>query len=395
MADTRTQRPATTAAVLGAGYAGVSVAKAIRRRDRSGMRVVLVDRAPVHVLRTELYQVDEIAAAASTDGRKWALPIAKVLASSRIEFRQGTVTKIDLPNRRVELADGELGFDFLAICLGSVPSYFGIPGAREHAQEVYSLSGAQRLGAAMVEAEKASARAPGALRPEIVVAGGGSTGTEVAAEIATANWTRICGTSVPDPHVTLLTGPTALLEGFSPALRRRSRELLERAGVEIREDSAVVRVDTDRLTLSDGTVVPFRLCVWCAGVEAPPVVAGLPIAHGKGKRIRVNSNLEVPQFPGVFGVGDVIEYQNPGTGVLVPATAQAALAEAPVAGYNLVARSRGEPMREFTYHERGVIISVGLRRAAGAVGRLTLWGRPAAILKDLVEATYARAAERA
>ena len=78
----------------------------------------------------------------------------------------------------------------------------------------------------------------------------------------------------------------------------------------------------------------------------------------------------------------------------VPGTAQAALAGAPVAGQNIVARHRGKGLKPFVYRERGVIISTGISKAAGRIGRVTLWGRPAALLKSLVEAEYSLAAER-
>ncbi len=385
--------PRARALILGAGYAGLSVAKRVHRYAGSRIQVTLVDEHPVHVLRTELYQVDRIAESV-TNPRSWALPIAEVLSSRQADFHQGTVTRIDLHRGVVGFADHELEYDYLAICLGSVPSYFGIRGARENAQEVYSLTGAERLAAKMVVLERAAAAQPGQPPPRVVVVGGASTGTEVAAEIATARWSRIAGTKAPAPKVTLLSGPVPLLQGFPEAVRRHAQDLLINAGVVIRENLSVTRVDATQLALSDGSTLEFDACVWCAGVEAPPVVAALPGPHGRGKRLQVTPYLELPEHLGVFGVGDVIEYVDPETKVLVPGTAQAALAEAPVAGYNLAARHLGRPLKAFVYREKGVIISLGISRAAGRVGRLTLWGRPAFVLKSLVEAEYARAAER-
>jgi NADH:ubiquinone reductase (H+-translocating) len=393
MSSTPSKNPVPQAVILGAGYAGLSVAKTIHRHAGSRIQVVLVDRSPEHVLRTELYQVDEMAIAGK-DRRQWALPIAEVLDGRTAKFVQGTVTGINLSSKTVRLENGTVPFDYLVICLGSVPSYFGIPGAKELAREVYSLDGAERLAAQLVEVERSAAKVTWSPRPNVVVAGGGSTGAEVAAEVATADWKGIADPAAPAPRVTLLTGPMPLLQGFPEPIIRHSRDLLEKSGIEIREDTPVVRVDPGQLTLKDGSTVDFDVCVWCAGLEAPPVVALLPVEHGHGKRLKVTPNLELPENPGVFAVGDVIDYANPGSGVLVPGTAQAALSGAPIAGYNVVARHLGKRLKRFSYHEKGVIISLGLGKGAGRAGPVSLWGRPAYVLKSLVEAEYSLAVER-
>lgn len=103
----------------------------------------------------------------------------------------------------------------------------------------------------------------------------------------------------------------------------------------------------------------------------------------------MTEHLELPGHPGVFGVGDVIEYEDPQTKLLVPGTAQAAIAEATVVGRNIIARQRGKPLEPFLYRERASLVSVGVGRAAGSLRSVTLWGRPAALLKALVEKEYA------
>jgi NADH:ubiquinone reductase (H+-translocating) len=393
MQSTPSSTPIPRAVILGAGYAGLSVAKTIRRHAGHRIQVVLVDRSPHHVLRTELYEVDDMALARG-NRRQWAVPMAEVLDGLMPGFVQGSVTGIDLSSKTVRVETGTVPFDYLVICLGSVPSYFGVPGAKELAQEVYSLEGAERLADQLVEVERKAAKTPGAPGPRVVVVGGGSTGTEVAAEIATADWKTITAAAAPVPQVTLLTGPTPLLMGFPEPIIRHSRNLLQKSGIDVRENTPVVRVDPARLTLKDGSTVDFDLCVWCAGVEAPPVVAQLPVEHGHGKRLKVTPNLELPDHPGVFAVGDVIDYANPDTGVLVPGTAQAALAGAPIAGYNVFARHLGKRLKRFSYHEKGVIISLGIGKAVGRAGPISLWGRPAYVIKSLVEAEYSLAVER-
>ena len=388
-----TPEEAPPVVVLGAGYAGLTVAHEIYRRSKGSIPVTLVDRHPVHVLRTELYEVGRLAVADASASR-WTVPLDRVFGRTSVRFREGSVTGIDLAAQTVHLESGDIRFRALAVCLGSVAAYYGVPGAPENTHQVYGLHAAQTFAEALRGVEATSDQRPGERRPRVVVVGGGSTGTELAAEIATADWDEITGARTRPPDVLLLTGSLPFLAGLSPALVAHARTTLRKVGVAIVHGWNVVRVDPGRVTLEDGTVLAADLVVWCAGLEAPPVVRALAVPHGKGGRVAVEPTLEVPGHPGVFGVGDVIEYRDPDTGMLVPGTAQAAVAEARAAGANLVARVTGAPLAPFHYHERGVFLSLGLGRGAGTVRRVTVWGSPAALLKRAVQREYSRAVER-
>ena len=381
------------AVVLGAGYAGLAVAQELHRRSRGKIPVLLVDRNPVHVLRTELYEVGKLAATGE-DTDPWVVPLAAVLDGTSVEFRQGSVEAIDLDGGKVTLDTGVVPFHALAICLGSDAAYYGVPGAPEWTHQVYRLSGAKKLAAALRAIEKSSATLPGERRPRIVVVGGGSTGTELAAEIATTDWRPIADAHARPPQVYLLCGALPFLAGFSPELIARARRTLERAGVVIVPGLNVTRVESGRLTLEDGSVLACDAALWCAGLEAPTVVRQLPVPHGKAGRVLVEETLELPGRPGVFAVGDVVELKDPRTGGLVPSTAQAALAEARTAARNLAARSNGKPLVPFRYRERGVVVALGPGRAAGTVRSVPIWGSPAALLKRIVQRDYAHAVER-
>lgn len=383
------QEAETPVVVLGGGYAGLTVAHEVHRRGKGQVPVVLIDRHPVHVLRTELYEVGELAGAQG-DVRKWTVPLAKVFERTSVKCREGTVLSIDLDAKVVTLDTGRQPYRALAICLGSVAAYYHVPGAAEHTESVYRLGGAQRLAARLAEVERASEKLAGERRPRVIVVGGGSTGTELAAEIATTDWSQIVGGPARAPEVVLVTGSLPFLAGLPPKLVAHADRLLGEARVAVIRGYNVQSVAPGRLHLEDGTVLANDLVVWCAGREAPPLVRELPVPHGKGGRIAVAPTLEIPGHAGVFAVGDVIEYRDPETGLLVPGTAQAALSEARTAGQNLVAFAQRSAMVPFHYKERGVIVAVGRNTGAGSVRHVTIWGSPAALLKRLVQADYAK-----
>ena len=59
--------------------------------------------------------------------------IKDVINTSRVNFVQDTVKKIDKEGKKVVLETGELSYDYLVVALGSVPETFGISGLKEHA----------------------------------------------------------------------------------------------------------------------------------------------------------------------------------------------------------------------------------------------------------------------
>jgi NADH:ubiquinone reductase (H+-translocating) len=378
--------------VLGAGYAGLAVAQGVARRSRGKVAVVLVDRHPVHVLRTQLYEIGQLARAQG-DPRRWAVPLARVFDRSSVSLQQGEVRAVDLAARTVELDSGRVAYGSLAICLGSVAAYYGVPGAAENTHSVYRLTGAQRLAAAIRDVESRSGSLPPERRARMVIVGGGSTGTELAAEIAGTDWRRIAGATARPPDVVLLSGAMPFLAGFEPRIVARARQVLRRRGVILFEGLNVTRVDPGRISLADGSILAFDVAVWCAGLEAPPAVRALPVPHGRAGRIAVEPTLEVPGFPGAFAVGDVVELVNPETGGPVPQTAAAALAAAEVAARNILARRESRPLEPFRFRERGVVIALGPGSGAGSVRHVTIWGSPAALLKRLVQRDYATSVE--
>ncbi len=167
---------ADRAVVLGAGYAGLRVAHEIRRLSRGSIPVLLIDRSPVHVLRTELYEVGAIAQAERTR-RRFTLPIDELVRRDGIEFRQGAVEGIDLDGRSIDLGTERVPYRSLAICLGNVVAFYGIEGAETFTFQVYRYSGAVRLAEALRELEAGSVGLPPGRRPRVLVIGGGSTGT--------------------------------------------------------------------------------------------------------------------------------------------------------------------------------------------------------------------------
>jgi NADH dehydrogenase len=137
------------------------------------------------------------------------------------------------------------------------------------------------------------------------------------------------------------------------------RKLVER-NVEIHSNCKVTSVTDREVTLSDGTTVTTNTLVWTAGTCPNSLLDTLPCAKQRG-RVLVNEYLEVPEWPGVWALGDCAVVPDRKTGKSHPPTAQHALREGKVAAQNILAAIRGDRKKPFLFSTLGLLAPIGKR----------------------------------
>jgi NADH dehydrogenase len=118
-------------------------------------------------------------------------------------------------------------------------------------------------------------------------------------------------------------------------------------------------VAPDHVLLGDGTSLRSDLTVWAAGVAAPDEVKGWGVPQGKGGRVLVGPDLRVEGSDRIFAVGDIALQP----GEPSPQLAQPALQEGRHAARQIVHLVRGEPTEPFSYHDKGMMATIGRRSA--------------------------------
>ena len=92
--------------VIGGGFGGLQTALSLRKTD---CEVTLVDRQNHHLFQPLLYQV----ATGGLSPSNIAAPLRRVLRKHKnCKTIMAEVTDVDLANKKVILADGELEFDY-------------------------------------------------------------------------------------------------------------------------------------------------------------------------------------------------------------------------------------------------------------------------------------------
>jgi NADH:ubiquinone reductase (H+-translocating) len=401
--------------ILGAGYGGLHVAQRLARLLRNECKAngapwttLIIDRQPHHQLTTELpWLVNNEVADDSLD-----IPLDQLLDGQRTRLLQAEIQSIrlgaDSQPGAIETSVGAIRYSQLVIALGSISNDFGIPGVRSSMHPFLTTEDARDLRLALIRAFEEAARSereqPAAdleelrQRVRVLIVGAGATGVEVAgamAELMAEEWERarrIAGKPdhyrLPKPQITLLDARPMVLAGWSHQTSQSVADALREMGVDLRLNTRIVQVEPGCVQINSGEWIAAGTLVWAGGVRAPKMLeaAGLPV--GAGGRIQVDQFQRVAGHPNIYAVGDSALLLDKTTGRPVPPTADIALRSGETAALALTAALQGRTPERVLRPITRKVISVGRRNGAADLLGVKLKGRPALIIKDLIEWEY-------
>jgi NADH dehydrogenase len=361
--------------IIGGGFGGIYAAVELDRllkRDPT-VEVTVVNRDNFFLFTPMLHEV----AASDLDVTHIVNPVRKLVR--KVGFFDGDVVEVDLERRAVVVAHGadghthRLPYDHLVVALGSVTNFFGLPGLEERALTMKSLGDALALRNRLIALlEEADTECCADVRERLltfVVAGGGFAGVETIAGINdfVREALRYYPNLTEDMIRMVLVHPGGVvLPELSESLGRYAERKLAERGVEIRTATKVAAVTDDTVTLTDGTTLAASTLIWTAGTTPNPLLGTLPCGKERG-RIRVDVHLAVPEWPGVWALGDCALVPDGRTGTFHPPTAQHAIRQGKCVARNIVAELRGREKRPFAFRTIGQLASLGRRTGVAQI----------------------------
>lgn len=365
--------------ILGAGFAGLECAKALKRAP---VRITLVDRQNHHLFQPLLYQV----ATAGLAAPDIAAPIRKVLRRQQnVRVLLDEAVAIHPEDRAVQLKHrGRLAYDHLVVATGATHSYFGHDAWAAHAPGLKSIADAFEIRRRVLMAFEAAEREGDDAAVQewltFVVVGGGPTGVELAGAIAEiAKKTMAADFRAFDPRqtrVVLVEGGERILAAYPPRLSEKAKVQLEQLGVEVRTGQQVSHIDERGVQIGEDATLTARTVLWGAGVAGSPLGDELGVKLGPQRRVPVGPTLQLDASDRVYVVGD-LAWRQERDEAPVPALAPAAAQMGKHAAKNIARAVRGLPAVPFRYLDKGSLATIGRSRAVGQIGRLQLSGLPA------------------
>jgi NADH dehydrogenase len=354
-------------AVLGAGYAGLTLARQLEKRLAESVEIVVVNDRPDHLVQHELHRV--VRRPSLADG----ITVDLADALDRATLRVARVTDIDHEQNVATLDDEEeLSYDVGAVCLGAETAFYDLPGVEEHATPLKRLPDAARIREEYLNLADGD---------RAVIGGAGLSGVQIAGELA-----ALAREEALDREIVLLEQRDDVAPNFPANFQDAVREELEARDVVVRTGEAVERATDDAVEL-DGEELSCGQFVWTGGVRGPDALAG--------ERPPVADTLRLGGA--TFGGGGAARVTD-ADGAAVPASAAAAVREArsvadTIAGIVSHRQEGGadalfEPRPErFRFDAPGWLVSVG-DGAVAQVGPTVFRGAAAKALKTSVGAGY-------
>lgn len=368
--------------ILGGGFAGVECARQLESsfKNNSEVEIIMISEDNFLLFTPMLPQV----ASGIIETRHIVMPIRAICKKTK--FYEGRIKNVDPFGKLVTLwGTGEkrgvsIYYDYLVVALGSETNFFGMADVEKNAYTMKTLNDAVVLRNRVVDMlEQADNETDTILRDSLltfVIVGGGFAGIETAGELldllldARKHYPTI---HKDDIRVIVLEALSMILPGFNEKLADFSKEKMIERGIDIRLRTAVTSFDGTEVTVksldenpknsvneSKISGIRTKTLIWTAGVTPVNTIKRSMFKTDKGKII-VNDFLEVPEFPGVFAIGDCALFMDPQTNRPFAPTAQIAEAEAKIAAHNLNALIKNSEKKKFVYHSKGQMAIIGKR----------------------------------
>jgi len=343
--------------IVGGGFAGLNLAKALSLS--ADFKITVVDRNNYHFFPPLLYQVST----AFIEPSNITYPFRKLFQRyDNIRFYMGSLLQISPELNLVQLDSGTLSYDYLVIAMGTETNFFNNQNVIARALPMKTVEDALTIRNHILLKIEAAVRATSVEDRErlsnIVIAGGGPTGVEMAGMLAEMG-RNIVTKDYPEAtrnagNIYLIDGLPTLLGPMSNKAQQEAYRVLTDLGVNIKLDTLVKDYVDETVVLSNGENIKASTLIWTSGVIGSQINGLSPECVTKGRRLVVDNINRVAKYDNIFAVGD-ISYQtsDPSFPNGHPQLAQVAIQQGKHLAENLRLLERNKKVSPFRYKDRG------------------------------------------
>lgn len=280
--------------VVGGGFGGVKAALELSKRQIG--KVTLISDQPYFLHHATLY-----ATATGKSDEESVIPLNVIFANHpNVEIVHDKIEHLDTTRRLISSKKHGYHYDKLVIALGSVTTFFNIPGLDNHAFGIKSLQEIRQFQDHIHE-EVVKQK----LDKEYFVIGAGPTGVEFAAALSDhleviKDVYRLKNTG---SKVTLVEAAPRILPTMSATASKKVSRALKQQKVRILTNHKVEKLEDDSITI-EGKKYPTTTAIWTSGVTNHPFFKqNHDVFHlAPNGKVKVNPYLEA--LDNVYVIGD-------------------------------------------------------------------------------------------
>ncbi|MFC7523259.1 NAD(P)/FAD-dependent oxidoreductase [Parapedobacter sp. GCM10030251] len=362
--------------IIGGGFGGIEVAKALKNKE---VEVMLLDRNNHHTFQPLLYQV----ATGTLDAPSIAFPLRKMFRKQEnFTFRIADVLGIDAKNKTLDTDIGSISYDYLIIATGATTNFFGNQDIAYNAMPMKNVKEAVNIRSFLLQNIEESLLKTNAEERaaflNFVVVGGGPTGVELSGAIAEIR-NHILAKDYPelkkeDMNVYLVEGLPKILANLSPQASEKAELYLNELGVRVLLNVQVTGYDGDVITFADGNRIKTKTVLWSAGVMGQFPTGINPDIVVRGNRIRVDEECRVVGMQDVYAIGDVAAMITDELPRGHPGVAPVAQQQGRFLAKNIIRMLNGQPTEKFKYFDKGSMATIGRNKAVVDIGKIRFQG---------------------
>jgi NADH dehydrogenase len=353
--------------IIGGGFAGLSLAKKLSN-DRC-FEVIVVDVNNYHFFSPLLYQVST----AFIEPSNISYPFRKLFQGRlNLRFYLGKLTRVIPQTNTVETDNGNLNYDYLVLAMGTETNFFGTENIRQHALPMKTIDDALNIrNHILLRMEEAvhSASLPERRKlANIVIAGGGPTGVEMAGMLAEMSH-KITQKDYPEINrrigaIYLVDGSSELLGSMSKKAQAEAYNVLQELGVKIILNTLVKDYVTDEVLLSNGKKISSATLIWSSGVIAREVNGLSEEVITRGRRILVDEINRVQGYENIFCIGDqCLQTGDKNYPAGHPQLAGVAVEQGKLLAHNIKRLEENKSTTAFTHYHKGAAAIISKYRA--------------------------------
>lgn len=352
--------------IVGGGFGGVKAALELAKHKKN--RITLISDRDDLQYYPALYST----ATGGSHMQSW-IPLNHIFGDiDNVHIIVDPVVSLDKKSKTISTKSGAVHkYGALVLALGSVTTYFGIPGLDDYAYGIKSQDEIDRLKQHLLH----DFSRPHAADSQFLVIGAGPTGVELAASLGAylRHLKKKFGQPGPRMRINLIEAAPRVLPRMSEKTSQAVHERLEKLGVHVEVGKKVEESTADSLIVS-GVPIKSQTVIWTSGVATNPFYKDNDTQFEFTPNGKIVVDKHLRSSPGVYVIGDNAGTPNSGL-------AQVAIHDGHYVAKHIMKKTK----RAYKSRKPGVVVPVGERWAAFEYGNIHLIGWTGALIRQAAD----------